>query len=112
MPTFISFENTDDRWWRVLKYAGYALLGTAAAAAVGALLARDQMSRNKRELFSPQPLRRLAALGYLRSRPDVDNVLLLRDFLAWEDRPLLRKRATSILESMEEELTTGSAEGV
>ena len=28
---------------------------------------------------------------------DVDNVLLLRDYLAWEERPMLRKRATAIL---------------
>jgi len=100
----LSFEDTEDRTRRILKYAGVALLGAAAVTALGAWLARDQMARHQRDLFSPHPLRRLAALGYLRSRPDVDNVLLLRDYLAWEERPLLRKRAASILDDMEDEL--------
>ncbi len=103
-------DSGDDRLWKVLKYAGIAVLGAAAVGALGVWVARDQMSRHRRNLFSPHPLRRLAALGYLRSHPDVDNVLLLRDYLAWEERPLLRKRASSILESMEEELR-GRAEG-
>lgn len=97
-------SGSDDRLWRYLKVTGGFLLGAAAVVGLGAWLARDQMDRHKRDLFSPHPLRRLAALGYLSSHPDVDNVLLLRDYLAWEERPLLRKRASSILESMEEEL--------
>ena len=106
-------SGSDDRLWKVLKITGGILLGAAAVAGLGAWLARDQMDRHKRDLFSPHPLRRLAALGYLRSHPDVDNVLLLRDYLAWEERALLRKRASSILESMEEELVEAaeSAEG-
>lgn len=105
MATTSSSEDSGDRGWQIVKYAGIALLGAAAVTALGAWLAKDQMVRHKRDLFSPHPLRRLAALGYLRSHPDVDNVLLLRDYLAWEERPLLRKRAASILEAMEEELT-------
>lgn len=109
MPTIISLDDSsEDRLWQIVKYAGLALLGAAAAAALGTLVARDQMERHKRDLFSSHPLRRLAALGYLRSHPDIDNVLLLRDFLAWEDRPLIRKRAASILESMEEELAASA----
>jgi hypothetical protein len=106
-------SESDDRLGRFLKVAGAALLGAAAITALGAWLARDQMDRHKRDLFSPHPLRRLAALGYLKSHPGVDNVLLLRDYLAWEERPLLRKRASSILEDMEEELVEAaeSAEG-
>lgn len=103
----------DGRLGRFLKVAGVALLGTAAVTALGAWLARDQMDRHKRDLFSPHPLRRLAALGYLKSHPGVDNVLLLRDYLAWEERPLLRKRASSVLESMQDRLVEAaeSAEG-
>ena len=106
-------SDSGGRLGRFLKVAGVALLGAAAVAALGAWLARDQMDRHKRDLFSPHPLRRLAALGYLKSHPGVDNVLLLRDYLAWEDRPLLQKRASSILEGMEEELVEAaeSAEG-
>lgn len=101
-----SNDDSDGRetLWRVVKVAGAAVLGAAAVVAVGHWFARDQMDRHKRDLFSPHPLRRLAALGWLKNHPDVDNVLLLRDYLAWEDRPLLRKRAASILEGMEDEL--------
>lgn len=104
MSLKISFSDDEERLGSALKLAGIALLGAAAAAALGVFLARDQMSRHQRDLFSPHPLRRLAALGYLRGHPHVDNVMLLRDFVAWEERPLLRKRAASILENMEEKL--------
>ena len=90
--------------WKVAKVAALSVLGLAALSGLGVLLARDQMARNQSELFSPHPLRRLAALGYLRAHPDVDNVLLLRDYLAWEERPMLRKRAAAVLAGMEEEL--------
>lgn len=90
---------------RVLKTAGFTVLAVAAVAALGTLLVRDQISRHQRDLFSPHPLRRLAALGYLGGRPaSVDLVLLLRDFIASESRPLIRKRAAVILARMEETL--------
>jgi len=92
--------------WKVVKIVAIGLLGLAAVGGAGVLLARDQMERHHSELFSPHPLRRLAALGYLRAHPGVDNVLLLRDYLAWEERPMLRKRATAILVGMEEVLAT------
>ena len=105
--------DSDDRLGRALKYAGFAILGAAALSVVGVLFARDQMTRHRNDLFSPHPLRRLAALAYLRSHPDIDNVLLLRDYLAWEDRPLLRKRAAAILEGMEQRLAASeSVEGI
>ncbi len=96
----------DDRGtgWRIAAYALAGIAGLAALGGLGVLLARDQMSRHQADLFSAHPLRRLAALGYMRSRPGVDNVLLLRDYLSWEERPMLRKRAASILSHMEEEL--------
>ncbi|MFB6240139.1 MAG: hypothetical protein ABEJ46_00980 [Gemmatimonadota bacterium] len=95
-------EEESSDGWTVLKYAGLAALGAAAVGALGVWLARDQMARHRRDLFSPHPLRRLAALGYLRTEPSVDNVLLLRDYLAWEDQPLLQKRASTVLDEMEE----------
>jgi len=96
---------------RLVKVGLGVLFGAAVLGVVGVYLARDQMARHQRELFSPQPLRRLAALGYLKGQPAVDNVLLLRDYLAWEQRPLLRKRAAGILSAMEQQLSTESAEG-
>lgn len=90
---------------RVLRTTGITVLAVAAAAALGALLVRDQISRHQRDLFSPHPLRRLAALGYIGGRSaSVDLVLLLRDFIAWEPRPLIRKRAVTLLEKMQETL--------
>jgi hypothetical protein len=90
---------------RIVRTTAFAMLAAAAVAAVGVLLVRDQISRSRRDLFSPHPLRRLAALEYLGGVPaSVDTVLLLRDFLAWERRPLLRKRAQGVLLRLEEAL--------
>jgi hypothetical protein len=104
MGVRIAFRDQDDRVGTGWKIAGAALIGAAVAVGLGYFLARDQMQRNRRELFSPHPLRRLAALGYLKSNPAVDDVPLLRDYLAWEERPLLRKRATAILTGLEDAL--------
>jgi hypothetical protein len=95
---------------RILRTAGALLLVVGAIAALGALLVRDQISRHRRNLFSPHPLRRLAALGYLAGHEaSVDAVRLLRDFIAWEPRPLLRRRAAQILERMERRLSRTAA---
>lgn len=92
---------------QILRTTGFTVLAVAAAAALGALLVRDQISRHRRDLFSPHPLRRLAALGYLGGRPaSVDTILLLRDFMAWEARPLLRRRAAALVARMEDSLAT------
>jgi hypothetical protein len=99
---------------RLVRTTAFALLAVGAMAAVGVLLVRDQISRSRRDLFSPHPLRRLAALEYLGGVPaSVDTVLLLRDFLAWEQRPLLRKRAQAVLLRLEEglEARQGAAVG-
>lgn len=95
---------------RILRTTGLTALAVGAAAALGALIVRDQMSRHRRDLFSSHPLRRLAALGYLGGRKaTVDSVQLLRDFIGWEPRPLLRRRAVSILERMERQLREAPA---
>ena len=89
---------------RTLKAAGVTALALGAAGAVAAFLVRDQMSRHRRDLFSPRSLRRLAALGYMAGeQTSVDNINLLRDFVVWERRPLLRSRAKAIVARMEEE---------
>lgn len=92
---------------RLARTAAFAALALAAAAAVGVLLVRDQISRSRRDLFSPHPLRRLAALEYLGGVPaSVDTVLLLRDYLSWERRPLLRRRAEAVLVRLEDGLAS------
>ena len=93
---------------RSIKTAGIAVLAVAAVGAVAALLVRDQLDRHQRELFSPQPLRRLACLGHMaRAEATVDNITLLRDFVAWESRKLLRNRAHAILRRMEDQAEAG-----
>lgn len=74
-------------------------------AAIGALILRDQMDRHQRDLFSPRPLQRLAALGFIGGlAATVELARTLRDFIAWEERTMLRRRATVILERMEGDL--------
>ena len=70
----------------------------------GAVLAQASMGRYQRDLFSPHPLRRLSALGYLNGHPSVEGVRLLRDYLSWEQHPMLRRRAEGIIRRMEAKL--------
>lgn len=86
---------------RSIRVAGLTVLAAAAAGALAALFVRDQMTRHRRNLFSPNALRRLAALGHMsREEASVDNIRLLRDFIAWEPRRLLRERARGIVGRM------------
>ena len=81
------------------------LLGIGGVAGVGMLVARDQMTRHQRDLFSTRALKRFAALGYLSgTSASVELVQLLRDFVAWEPNAILRRRASQILERMEQQL--------
>ena len=97
---------------RSLRAAGIAVLAVAAAGTVATLLVRDQLDRYQRDLFSPRPLRRLACLGHMaRADATVDNITLLRDFVAWERHRLLKNRAKVILRRMEEQARADAAEG-
>jgi pimeloyl-ACP methyl ester carboxylesterase len=80
---------------------GAVLFGVAAGAALGWMLAQRHMERHRRELFSPRPLRRLAALGMLAAADGVETIRLLRDYLEWEHHPVLRRRAGSIVRRLE-----------
>lgn len=86
---------------RGLLFAGGAVVGAAA----GWVLAQRRLTFHRRDLFSPRPMRRLAALGYLAGQGDVDTVRLLRDYMAWERQPVLRRRAEAILRRLESNLT-------
>lgn len=97
---------------RIVRVLGLVVVIAGAIAALGTLLVRDQISRHQRNLFDPQPLRRLAALGYLAGHDaSVDIVQLMRDYIAWEPRPLLRRRAVQVLDRMEESLAEEAAVG-
>jgi len=84
------------------RNTGIAVLAAAAAGAVAAWVIRDQMKRHSRDLFSSSFLRRLAALGYMaKADATVDHINLMKDFVAWESRAALRRRAQAIVERME-----------
>ena len=77
------------------------MLAAAAAGALAAWIIRGQLSRHQRDLFSPQAFKRLAALGHINREPaSVDLIHLLRDFIAWEPRKMLRDRARAIVDRM------------
>lgn len=73
----------------------------AVGAVVGLIGWRSFHNSSRKSLFHSQPVRRLAALGYLRGHPSVDSARLLRDYLEWEELPLLRRRARRVLRRTE-----------
>jgi hypothetical protein len=87
------------------RRALYFAAATAIGFMAGAVLAQRSMGRWRSALFSPRPLRRLAALGYLSGHPGVEAVRVLRDYLTWEEHPALRRRAEAILRRMEAKLS-------
>lgn len=94
----------------VIRTTAIVVAAVGALTIIGALVVRDQISRSRRDLFSPQPLRRLAALRYLtNAEASVDLVQLLRDFIAWETRPMIRRQAVQLLERMEKALAQSPA---
>lgn len=82
---------------RTAVFAG----GFVAGLTAGWMLIQQRLGRHRRHLFSPHPMRRLAALGFLAGQDGVETVRLLRDYLAWERQPMLRRRAEGIVRRME-----------
>ena len=60
-----------------------------------------QMRRSRRDLFSPNALRRYAALGYLGGHPGLETAQLLTEYVRWETKPLLRRRGERLLKRMQ-----------
>jgi hypothetical protein len=75
---------------RRVRAAGLTVLAAAAAGAIAAVIIRGQISRHQRDLFSP----------ISREPASVDLIRLLRDFIAWEPRRMLRERAQAIVDRM------------
>lgn len=87
---------------KVLWVTGITAVAVAVAGALAAVFVKDQISRQRRNLFSSVALKRMAALQHIaRQYPSVDHINLLRDYIAWEPRQLLRNRARAIVERME-----------
>lgn len=95
---------------QILRVTAISLIVAAAASVAGVLFVRDQMSRHRRDLFNSRPLRRLAALGYIAGAPpSIDTVRLLRDYIAWESQPLIRRQAVQVLAKVERSLRDPSS---
>lgn len=86
---------------RHVRMAKLIAMGFAGGLVVGAALWSTQLHFSRRDLFSVQPLRRLAALGYLAGQPSIEAVRLLRDYIQWETRPVLRRRGEEVLRQVE-----------
>ena len=94
-----------------VKVLAVTVLAAAAAGAAAVYIMRRQIRLHRRDLFSPRPFRRLAALGHMGKEPaSVDAIRLLRDFIAWEPRRHLRARAQAIMDRMMTEAGALAAE--
>jgi hypothetical protein len=103
----MGMEDDTRRWIRITALTAAAV---GVAGAMAALLVRDQIHRQQRNLFHPSALRRMAALEHVsRQRGSVDLLNLLRDYIAWEPRRLLRNRARALMERMSDEVTSNGA---
>ena len=84
--------------------AGFVAVGFFGGMAAGSLLWSRMQRQYRRNLFSRHALRRVAALGYLRARPTVNTAQRLREYVAWEPRPILRHRGAKMLRQLESTL--------
>jgi hypothetical protein len=81
--------------------ARYMAFGFVGGIAAGTLVWNRLQHNCRRELFSRSALRRIAALGYLRARPTITTAQLLKEYIAWEPRPVLRQRGARMLKHIE-----------
>jgi hypothetical protein len=96
------------RWIRI---TAIAVVAVGVASAVAAWVVQDQIRRHQRNLFHESPIRRIAALEHLsRQRGSVDLLNLLRDYIAWEPRALLRNRATVLQSRMADDVARDAAD--
>ena len=78
----------------------FVFAGFAAGVVAGALVWRQQQNSAHDQLFSPSTVQRAAAIGCIARTPSVENARLLRDYIRWERRPTLRRRADRVLASL------------
>jgi hypothetical protein len=79
-------------------------LGFLGGFAAGLLLWSREQHVRKRDLFSTRPMRRFAALSYLRGQRTPETAHLLKDYIRWEQRPDFRRRARRLLDRVERQL--------
>jgi len=86
------------------RRAGFVAVGFISGVAAGSIVWARMQRQYRRNLFSKSPLRRVAALGYLRARTTVNTAQLLREYIAWEPRSILRYRGARLLKRLESTL--------
>ena len=82
----------------------FVAAGFIGGIAAGTLVWSRMQRQYRRNLFSKSALHRVAALGYLRARPTVNTAQLLREYVAWEPRAILRHRGARMLRRLESAL--------
>lgn len=75
--------------------------GFVGGVVAGLVIWSMQMQRSRRDLFSPNAIRRFAALGYLGGQPGLETAQLLTEYVRWETKPVLRKKAERLLKRMQ-----------
>lgn len=81
-----------------------AVVGFFGGFTVGLVLWSREQHVRRRDLFHARPMRRFAALTYLRGRRTPETASLLQDYIRWEQRPDLRRRAKRLLDRVERQL--------
>jgi hypothetical protein len=76
-------------------------VGVVGGVALGLLLAAAYQRRHAQALFSARARRRWAALGQLATEASVDSVPLVREYVAWEPHPRLRRRGEALLRQLQ-----------
>ena len=79
-------------------------LGFVSGFAAGLVLWSREQHARKRDLFSTRPMRRYAALSYLRGQRTPDTARLLKDYIRWEQRADFKRRARRLLDRVERQL--------
>lgn len=82
------------------------LVGVVAGASAGYAWWTSEQADHQRDLYSTRPMRRLAALGWISGRPTAESVVLLREYVRWEQNPVLRRRARQLLTRFENALAS------
>lgn len=80
------------------------VVGLVAGAAAGYAWWSREQERYQQALYSSKPLRRMAALGWISGQPSGQSVMLLREYLGWEQNPVLQRRARRLLTRFENAL--------
>lgn len=76
------------------------LAGFAGGVLLGAYAWRRQQTIAHDQLFAASAFQRAAAIGWIARTPSAENARLLRDYIRWERRPTLRRRAERALDRL------------